>query len=131
MTLISLISGESELDLVIGYLLGAGLIIISMFVLVGIVFMYHAHSDSTLLQGKAGFIRLQSFPRLLNTFLHGRCTQRGTLLFLTLGIMSAVLLLLLFALAFSCLCVARVKEIEYVLVGLLALVLLVTSFIQR
>ncbi|MCL5268910.1 MAG: hypothetical protein M1469_12555 [Bacteroidetes bacterium] len=131
MTLISLMFGESELDLVIDYLLGAGVIIISMFALVGIALLHNAHGNSNFLQGKAGFIRLQNVPRLLNTILHGKRTHRGTLLFLAVGIMSLVLVLLFLTLAFSCVCFARMKGVEYALVGLLALVLLVTNFIQR
>lgn len=131
MTLFPLISGESELDLVVSYLLGAGLLVISACVLAGIVYLHNGRGDSNLLQGKSGFIHLQSFPRLLNAILHGRSTQRGALFFVALAVIGAALVLLFVALAFSCVCFARMEKIEYVLVMLLAIVLLTTSFIQR
>ncbi len=131
MALIQLMSGESELDMVVGYLMGAGLIIVSMCVLVGIVFLTRVHAGSNLLQGRARVIGPQNIVRLLNAVIHGQNIQRGTFLLLAVGAISVVLLLFLFALTFSCICFARVTEIAYVLLGVLALVLLIVNFKRR
>ncbi len=131
MALIAFVSGDSEFELVIGYLLGAGLLIVSMFVVVGIIVLYHAHYDPNLLQGKAGSIHLQNFPRFLNALLHGRGVQRCTLLFLALGMVSTVVIILLIALAVPCLCFGCLNRIDIIIAALLLLVLAVTNFIQR
>ena len=131
MALIAFVSGDSEFELAIGYLLGAGLLIVSMLVVVGIIVLYHAHGDPNLLQGKAGFIHLQNFPRSLNALLHGRGVQKCTLLFLTLGMVSTVVIVLLIALAVPCMCFGSLNRIDIVIAALLLLVLAVTNFIQR
>ena len=131
MAFISFISGDSESDLVIGYLSGAGLLVISMFVVVGIVFLYNAHGNSNLLQGKSGFIHLQNLPRLLDGLLHGGSVHRCTLLFLTVGMVSTVVIFLLVALAVPSLCFGSVNNVEMVIATLLLIVLVVTNFIRR
>lgn len=131
MALIAFVSGDSELEMVIGYLLGAGLLIVSMFVVVGIVFLYHAHCDPNLLQGKIGSAHLQGFPRFLNAFFHGRGVRRCTLLLLTLGLVSTVVISVLIALAVPCLCFGSLDRIGIVIAALILLVLTVTNFMLR
>jgi uncharacterized membrane protein len=124
-------SGESELDMVVGYLLGAGLIIVSMCVLVGILFLSRAHASSGLPQGRSGVIVPQNMARVLGSVMHGRSIQKGTLMLLAVGTISVTLLLFVFTLAFSCICFVHVTEIAYVLPGVLALVLLIVCFKRR
>ncbi len=131
MALIPLISGDSEFELVIGYLLAAGLVLISMCVIAGIVFLYHTHGNPDLLPGRSSFIPLQNLPRHLNAVFHGMCAPRGTFLFLSLGIVSTAIILILVALAVPCLCLGLMREMGYIVAALFALVLLAAGFSKR
>jgi hypothetical protein len=131
MALISFVSGDSQFELVIGYLTGACLLITSMCVVVGIVLMYHTHGNSDHYQGKAGPILPQNLSRPLNGLLHGRGVQRCTLLFLALGMVSSVVIIVLVALAVPCLCFGTANRTGIVIAALFLLVIAVTNFVHK
>lgn len=131
MAFIPLISGDCEIKLIMGFLLGTGLLIILMLIIVGIAFLQGAHGGFDAMQSGGG----ASHPRRIFLFLNGtfreRCARKGTLLFLTVGIASVAIMLILLALAISSVCLSSAKEVTYVIVGLGAVVFLGASVMCR
>lgn len=131
MAFILLIAGYSESKLIVAFLLGTGLLFIFTFIIVGIFLMYHMCTPSDLSQGKGVFIRLQNIQSRVNSAVHARCAFRGSLAFICLGMVSTAIFLVLIALAVPCLCLGKIRELDFFVVALVALVFLAVGFGKR
>ena len=131
MAFIPLISGDCEIKLIMGFLLGTGLFVILMFVLVGIAFLQGAHGGFGAVQGGGGTSNPWKTFLFLNGIFRERCARKGTLLFLTVGIASVAIMLVLLGLAISSVCLSSAEEVTYVIVGLGAVVFLGASVMCR
>jgi hypothetical protein len=131
MAFIPLISGDWEIKLMIGFLLGTGFLIFLMFILVGIAFLQGNDYGFGAMRDGAG----ASHPGRLLPRLHGifkeRCVRKGTLLFLAVGAISVLIILVLLALAVSSVCLSSAKEVTYMIAGIAAVVFLGGSLVCR
>lgn len=131
MTLILLVTGEPGLELSVGCLLGAVLIVLSTVILVGIVSLYHENSESILLRGRGGYSHPLPISRLFSAALRGWNAQRGTLLFISFGSAAAVRSIFPLSFYFPFLNSARAVDTGFMSVGLPVSVLPKTSLKQR
>ncbi len=131
MAFIPLISGDYEVKLIMGFLLGTGLLIVIMFVLVGLAFLQGANDGFGAMQDRAAASHSGRLLHRLHGIFRERCVRKGTLLLLAVGATSVLIVLLLLALAVSSVCLSSAKEVTYVIVGIAAVVFLGGSFVCR
>lgn len=126
MALIVCNKNETRLETVMSCIFGLGTVLASVFVIIGIILSHHGHAGVDLLNGSADFIHKSNFFRLMNSLVTGKNAPEGSLLFVTLGMVSLVMTpLLAVAVAFVHYVLAR--DLKFSLITLVVIVILITS----
>jgi uncharacterized membrane protein len=126
MALIECIKDESKLETVMSCIFGLGTIFASLFVIIGILLSYHGHTGIDLLNARSDFIHKSNFFRLMSSLITGRNAPKGSLLFVTLGMVSLVFTPLLAVVA-AFVHYAAAKNLKFSLITLVVMVILIIS----
>ncbi|MCL5268907.1 MAG: DUF1634 domain-containing protein [Bacteroidetes bacterium] len=126
MALILYKKNDSRLETVMSCIFGLGVIVASLFVIIGIILSHHSHTGLDLLKERSDFIHKSNFFRLVNALIGGRNLPKGPLLFVTLGMVSLVLTPLL-AVAASFVYFALTKNLKFAFITLVVMAILITS----
>ncbi len=126
MALIACCKNESRLETVMSCIFGLGVIVASLFVIIGIILSHHSQAGFDLLKERADFIHKSNFFRLISALIGGRNMPKGPLLFVTLGMVSLVLTPLL-AVAAAFVHFASTRNLKFALITLVVMAILITS----
>ncbi len=125
-----MISGRQEIEVAVVYLLGAILLFLWTLLVIGVVLIRHARTESHVMTGKGWLVQHQAFLMQLGNIVRSHSTHHGTLLFISLG-MVCVISVLVLTLAGVCACVASTRNADYLLTGLLVLTVIAGSFLRH
>ena len=120
--------GESRLETAISYLLVGGVVTSLFLEIIGMARFYYSYGHLHITEDKAMFIRGENFFRLMYGLLEGDYGQKGAVFLMAVGI--TILILTPYArVILSILYFAWRKNIKYMLITIVVLMVLTTSLL--
>jgi uncharacterized membrane protein len=120
--------GESRLETAISYLLVGGVVTSLFLEIIGMASFYYSYGHLHIMEKKALFIRGENFFRLIYGLLEGNGGQKGAVFLMTLGI-TILILTPYVRVILSVLFFAWRKNIKYMLITIVVLMVLTTSLL--
>jgi uncharacterized membrane protein len=120
--------GESRLETAISYLLLGGVVTSLFLEIIGMVSFYYSYGHLHITEKTAMFIRGENFFRLIYGLLEGNYGQKGSVFLMTVGI-TILILTPYVRVILSALYFAWKRNIKYVLITIIVLIVLTTSLL--